>query len=690
MTSLRGELCAQLRNFDEDAFVALANRGLLRRALKDLEKSPAELGAATADGLEVRVGEHRVQFDRRGVVHARCSCPATSICQHVLAAALALQRLPASDAAPAANAPTLHEQLMALDGEALRQHAGKPGVRWATEFALDQDLARDVQFAIGKAITITFARPRLVAHYTGGGLDGVVLDTRLANEAKYQVAAVLVYQRAHGATLAMPAAPGQAQHLELGDDFTPATATATEQTESRRRLRQATRQLAGECVAIGLAHVSDHVQQRFATLAVWARGADYHRLARQLGRLADHVDLLLQRAGGADAHRLLDELTLAYGLVAALEHAAAEDRAPTALVGRARSRYEDSATLTLLGLGASAFRSGTGYAGLTMLFHSPVDGTFLSCTDARPASLRSFDPVARYRQPGPWSGLNAPQAATGRLVTLTNARTNEQGRIAAAERVVATVQPAVEPFAALPAVTKWARLADVVDGTEQGLLAEAQPMRRWVILAPARFEPARFDATRQTLVWPLVDDEGATLRAELVWSETSRHAIERVESLQPDDVPAGTRVVARVSLQGGERVVEPLSLVRAGAPETTPVDCLHFDAPAAKTRRDTRRTTAAAAEHPEHAHAPTLPPPLAALRAWLRRTAERGLAADSANAHRRDLIAHLDAARRQGLTTWPAAPDGIADVGELLLRTNYLAMQYERLLHAPGDFASWM
>ncbi|MGC4242373.1 MAG: hypothetical protein QM686_09005 [Herbaspirillum sp.] len=43
MSRLKQQLLDQLARFDEDAFVALANRGLFRRALKDLEKQQARL-----------------------------------------------------------------------------------------------------------------------------------------------------------------------------------------------------------------------------------------------------------------------------------------------------------------------------------------------------------------------------------------------------------------------------------------------------------------------------------------------------------------------------------------------------------------------------------------------------------------------------------------------------------------------
>ena len=90
--SLRTQLVAQLQRYDDDAFAALANRGLLRRAGKDLDTITPAIVEDSETTLIVAVGDLRVQFDAKGPAGAQCSCPAAGICQHILSAALWLQR----------------------------------------------------------------------------------------------------------------------------------------------------------------------------------------------------------------------------------------------------------------------------------------------------------------------------------------------------------------------------------------------------------------------------------------------------------------------------------------------------------------------------------------------------------------------------------------------------------------------
>ena len=697
VSTLREALAAQLARYDEDAFIALANRGLLRRATKDLEKAQATVAEETADVLVMAFGEHRIRFDARGPAQATCSCTANGVCQHILAAALTLQRdaqpAPPMDA-PAATAPdplvALHAALEAISAADMQRHAGRAGYRWAWQFVQDLDPERGLQVGGERNLVLAFARPRIAFRFMGGDIDALVADGALSQPNKYRVAALLAWRRQRGLEITPPEPTGRpaSTSLDLGVDHA-SIEGGGDLADSRARLRDAAQALIAECVGLGLSHLSQGIHERFATLAVWAQGAQYPRLSMLLRRAADHVELLLDRAGGADEHRLFDELTIACGLAHALHDAAARGAAPVRLVGRARTRYEGTGALEVIGLGANAWRSPAGFLGLTMLFWSPADQAFLSCTDARPESLRGFDPLARYWSAGPWSGLGAPRSATGHRLQLSGAQLNHQGRLSAAEATTAIVLPAESAAtlrASLPAARSWAELAEHRGQARSSLLGEAQPLRDWVVLEPTRFGAARFDATRQVLAWPLHDTDGRVLNVELAWSPQTQHAIARIEGLAP--LASGTRVVAR--LLAGQAasdapeaalVVEPLSLIHLDDPV---VDALFFDPPrmvdAQLTKALPQRATAPTAAVPEAAlaPAPTLPRVLRELRQWLQVQAERGIGDGRQVAMTLALNERLRRCAEAGFTPFLAATDTLAPASALL-RANYLCLQVERL-----------
>ena len=710
MSGLRERLAEQLARFDDDAFAALANRGLLRRARKDLEKQQPEVLEESDDAVTMGFGGHRIRFDARGLTFAQCDCPAAGVCQHILGAAIGLRQLSPSpsqsvehsppQAAGLAEAETspaqhmlaeVHKSLLAFSAAQLAKHAGKAGYRWAWQFVQDLGSERGVVIRGDRYILISFAHPRINFRFMGGGVDDLIADVQVSQIEKYRVAAVLAYQRANGLELSPPepAGKGRAGNLDLGRDHAPPESAEEAGYTSRARLRVSVSQLLQESVTLGLSHLSQGIQERYATLAVWAQGAEYHRLAMLLRRVADHVEMLLERSGVADEHRLLDEMTLTYGLVCALDQAARRNLAPAHLVGRARTRYEQTTTLELIGLGAHAWRSAAGYVGLTMLFWSTADGEFVSCTDARPEIQRGFDPRARYKAAGPWSGLGSPAQALGRRLVLTGAQLNAQGRLSAAESTSATVQSYVGSAELCPLLKpskNWAAVLRARSLLRRGLLAEPSPMKDWAVLQPARFGTPRFDVVGQAMVLPLFDDQEQCLNLELPYSRYSSHAIERVEGLQADRLPGGTLVIARLGEKPGPPVAEPLSLVRPDAVAgTSAVDALHFDPAPERTPAsrwlDKLRRSGSTPEGPQgQSRAAALPGALGDVRHWLRQQAERGIPPDLAEQFLTELRSHTSKSNAAGLSTYSHLTHGAEGHAAALLSHHYLSMQYERLL----------
>lgn len=699
MSGVLDRLGTLLARFDDESYVALANRGLVRRARKDLEQQKVEIVEQSSTEIIVSVGTQRIRFDERGPAFARCDCPATGVCQHILASAMGLQQTLAASGAqdntveqtPANALAPLQEALLALTAAELVRHAGKVGYRWAWQYAQDLEPEQAIEVSGQQHLVLALQRPRVTLRYMGGGLDALIADTDLPQIEKYRVAAVLAYQRAHGLELTPPepTVRQRTQALDLGMDHALGEARDANLEESRARLRASMRKIFAESVELGLAHLSQGIHDRYSTLAVWAQGAEYHRLALLTRRIADHVELLLERAGGADELRLLDEITIAYGLVCALDAAAARGAAPKHLVGRARSRYEATTSLELFGVGAQAWRSPAGYAGLTMIFWSPAEQAFMSCSDARPVAQRGFNPIARYKAAGPWAGLGAPAQATGSRVVLQGAQVNDAGRLSAADSTSATVLP-LDGATLVKQLKPWSSWEAMRSARIEGrasLLAEPEPMKDWVALQPAQFGEARFDEARQTLTWTLLDGEGHSLTAEIPFDEYSQHAIARVEGLASTGMAPGTLVIARLraAAQGGV-LAEPLSLVRPQATEQC-VDALYFDdapqrvsAMSALLDRLKRMTPSRHAAGPASLDLPSTPGALRGLRNELQRQAERGISPESAEQAGAELARYAERVAEAGFTVFRSATTQDPSTGERLLRANYLWLQYERLL----------
>lgn len=696
--TVREHLLDQLHHYDDDAWAALANRGLLRRARRDLESGPEPREVPGEDDrVRVVIGAQTVTFDARGPAQAACTCPSVTVCQHVVAAGLWLAETagagvaatetvagaesepssgaasvpaapPSGDEAGTAPADDLHAALMSFDDVRLAGHAGKAGLRWAQTYVAGLD-AGDVQVVTGGNVAITLPHPRVTFRFMGGGPEALVPDVRLPVPERYAVAAVLAYQAAHGAVVVAP------ERRERTPDARLAHARSAVRTSITRLLE--------DTVLLGIAHASTAIGERYSTAAVSAQGVEYHRLARLLRGLGDHVELLVARTAGADEQRVLDDAALAYALVTALGAAEDAGTPPVRLLGVPRQRYESHRSVDLIGLGAAPWRSPSGYQGLTALFWWPAAGRFASVTDARPVGL-AFDPRARYSVPGPWAGLDAPARASGARVRLTGARATSGGRLSAAEGTQASVVPATgaEITAALPIARVWADIAR----PSVSLLDEPDSLRDWAVLQPTGFTAPRYDAATQTLMWALIDAADDRLELRVPYSPLNAALVERLEAIgRSGGPPVGTLVVARLRPGPAGLTGEPLSLVHPAAPPGAAVEALHFPtdgAPRAARRAGRSAGGRAASEAPRGAD---LPPELVRARAALARVAERGTGGGTAILG--DLSRCLADANAAGMPVFrqPGAGGDPRTLAGEVLRIAYLFLQTTALAGVDGS-----
>ncbi|MBL4558421.1 MAG: SWIM zinc finger family protein [Rhodobacteraceae bacterium] len=103
--------------YDDTALEALASKGLLRRAHKDMAAGRAEIVRFDADA-EVMADGQTVTIPETGPARAACTCSANGICRHIVLALLALRGEAVSDGA--AGMHRLHPTRLPKRGR--RQH----------------------------------------------------------------------------------------------------------------------------------------------------------------------------------------------------------------------------------------------------------------------------------------------------------------------------------------------------------------------------------------------------------------------------------------------------------------------------------------------------------------------------------------------------------------------------------------
>jgi hypothetical protein len=584
--NLLNRIAALVAGFDDASWEALASKGLLRRARKDIEKGHSiEVAEQSGDTLRLKVQPFLVSIPAAGPAQATCSCPAPGICHHILMAGLFLQnrRAPPRTKPTASSPETIREEVAFFTPERLKAWAGASDYR-AGSALLEKNILSP-QFEYGETVLIRLMPSNIEARYVPqGGLDGMVLP-RIQGR-RVAVAAILALRNSLGFLL--PEAAEQKALIELSG--TP---------RSTKEILASAATVLEDAIKIGLSHASPILVERLVTLAVSAQGANLPRVSLALKTVADEIDSLLKREARADEARLLLLMARVYAVMEAILRGGETPK--TELAGVSRATYVDVPEIEFFGVGAYTWKTGSGYEGLTVLFWSNQSKEFLSWAAARPGTQK-FDARQRFYGEGPWDGTQSPQQAASSNIRLRNARRTANGRLSGSMKtsalVLATTSLQSLDFGAR-LFTSWRALDGYVRARQPLGLRDPNPLDLIVVLEPASFGTRRYDPISQSFAWDIYDQRDELIVMSLPFREWSQDGIRVLEALEPKE-NSGWRVIVRTLLRDGALSIEPISILR---PEVVdrPVFQLAFDTLAAHSGEKRKSEAVATEDHDDSA-----------------------------------------------------------------------------------------
>lgn len=564
---MNSKITEQVALFDDEALAALGNKGLLRRAQKDIEKGvQIKVDSDAPDGLHITVGSCHVRIPESGPAQATCSCPSVSICQHILAACLFLRRQ-ASSASPEVSGDVIdgvRKELLGYSADTLAKWAGKKAFNDAVA-----TLRTDVRVEVEEKGVVTVRIPDLnveCRYGPSGGLEGLIVSDGTADIRKAGVLAILAYQQFHGVK------------LEVNADEAARLTDVQGAPRSRQEILSSTDKLLDEVLQLGLSHGSESLAQRASTLAVSALGVNLPRLSLALRAVADETRLICKRDAKANESALLSALGRVHALSAALQ-ASGENPAP-ALVGWHRTRYDEIGHLELHGLGAYQWTTRSGYDGLTVILWDNAGKRWQTWSESRPRHLQQdFKPSERYKQDGPWSGAASPEHISKGHFKLMKAKRNPAGRLSASAKSQAIALGMTEPetldFGSY-AFDSWAELRAHVSRQTPIGLNETGRLSDVVVLRPKHWGPPRFDSTLQVFSMELEDDKGDVVKAVLPFNEMNEPAIKFLERMDIRKQKAWS-MVGKAWRQGFSIEVFPVSILCARGKDDSAVLNPFFD-----------------------------------------------------------------------------------------------------------------
>lgn len=515
---------AALSVYDDATLEALANRGLLRRAAKDVEAGKVEIDEEFPDSIAVIADGERVEMDAGGPRTARCSCPATTVCRHRLAAVLLLRQDAEARAAGGSQPIEPHAvidplaDVLALDAKALTKWAGRANVRAALDLIADAALEIERDGAVLRVRLGTGWPPVLIL--AGQGLDGIVSKVAPSRMRALHTAAVLAVWRDQGRDvedLVDEASAGPV--AELPDPTFLATVKSTLET----------------AVSTAIAQAPELLEEQLFLFSISSRADDIPALSRRLRQLSGSVRARRSRDFTIAPAEMLSEMASAYALADALA-TCGDGMMAAPLRGAARQGYAPVGQLGLVGLAARQWETRGGARGITGYFYAHELKRAVTVSLARVGQHdRLFDPASAFHDEALWRAGPLRELIGARL-DLQGARLSPEGRLSQAQETVgwktAWLGETAEIRGWSITFDDWQTLQErMQDRFATRLTGRRREGPALVALLPAAQLSPWFDGVGQRTILPLQDVQGRTLALQIPHSTANAGTASRLKAV---------------------------------------------------------------------------------------------------------------------------------------------------------------
>lgn len=566
---------ADLLALTPEAVAALANLGLVKRALREIEHGKGPALAEEADGTVVGTfddGAVARLVPGRGLRDCGCSCGASGVCRHRVAVALAYRSF--VESASIEPAPAIGEE------------------PWSPGEIDDVAIARAIpRRALDEAKAA--ARRGMVIEIVRSAAGEAPIARLPSCTVRFLVPRDLVYARcdcAAGQGCAHVALAAWAFRVADAID----RARSPQTVEVRQGVREAGEEgadaaaltLALELVAGGVVHAREALAQRFVLAREPLVAAGHTWTATAL----DDLELALERYRARSArYRAGDVLALAAEIVAR----GRSSRSPTAelpassVLGRGEVAETRLDHLRLIGLGCR-FDGDDRERFVEILLADPDTGTVLvmekAWTFAAGETIPDAPELARRRL-GPGAiGL----LAKGQLVTrVARRRANRVLVLGASTHGSSSVVPQTGDFSLLPTPLRIDRIAELETRFASRPPRLLRPRVRAEDVHAIRvgeIEEVVFDASEQTLVARVRDPEGAPFLIRRAHRRIAPRALDELGRVLLGADGAVRWVAGEVRAEGPTFVVEPTLVVAERVVVPDVEDCGAFDLPRGRVR----------------------------------------------------------------------------------------------------------
>lgn len=520
--------------FANEAFlVTLANKGLYKRALKDLETTGLVELTVTDGRLQIRLDDITVSLDPN-VAQSTCSCPSKTVCKHILMGILVAagcassesETAPAGcedvspDTTPEPPSSEAWKELKNVDLAQLRKQAGKK---------LFEDTLRLIQdgwtadFTEGDILEATINTESITVYFPKeDSLNRAVCKCGESGLCKHKLIAILSYLSLQG-TLSSDT-----------DGSQPELSLLTEDTLNV--LKGASRFIIG-ILEKGLISCRENEAETAIQYSIRLETCGIGNLARLFRSLSSDIENMLVKHVGFQPLTTFATLSRLHNTITLILRNTQNNEMLSRLIEGTRSDYYTTPVGHFTGLGAYPWQTRSGYFGITAYFFYHEKQSICTLTSSmadyyeHTQSLVTPENLNRQLEMQSFWNNNASLARlSSSTLVLRNFKLNRQQRLSSSTQTQCEIENKVT-ISGLDALLAIPELSDPTLRPEERYDYFRKKQPEQLALVPfTHLSEVYFDPSEQKLYFTAINEQ-VEAKGSLAYSELNRNAIRKLEQL---------------------------------------------------------------------------------------------------------------------------------------------------------------
>lgn len=516
------ELEQLLLTVDDDYLIGLTNKGTVKRARKDLEKT--EILYTNYENIKV---EEAVVSLAAPLGESKCSCPSRSICKHIIMAILKIAEDKKKDKDTKERkevkeviekkdekkeVATIETMLLQFPIEKAVKALKKKSLEKIIGFLKHENFPEIEETSV---VTVVLKEDNIKVKLLEP-IEHSSCSCHKKELCEHKAAAILYYKFKKKAITIKELQAFLPEEKEFDSSIRKDTA---------KHIKEVIR----HHLSSGLSRMSFSVMDEMERFAIICHNAGLADFERDFRKLREEYELYFKRSSAFSIEELMESLVFLYQKANVLAKTEDSDKIRT-LAGEFHSEYEYIGELTLSGVGERHFHSKTGYEGEIYYFLEETTKEWYTFTNARPI----FYDRAHYvnKKTVPWNLHMLINQFSEARIKLKNAKATNDHRLSS------SMETKAEPFGKSILNYELAKPHYYEDFEvmfqekfEKNFGKELSEKDRLVFVQADTWERPTFDEIRQYFSMKLFDKKNHVLFMEVKYSKEEKYTIRYLERL---------------------------------------------------------------------------------------------------------------------------------------------------------------